>query len=361
MKLSTVLLGALVAAFALAAAPANAGDSWSYPVVCRADNSDLWSQQSTCGDYASLDSSEVTKQWNLCVTYPHVKDPLYLAYTYGAREEAKRLGIKLVSFEAGGYEHLDKQISQVEDCVSQGADAVLIMGISTQGLNAAIAQIREKGVLVYDLGNGLETEVDGRTVLTYKEAGGTAARYIANRHPKGSGKVKTVLIPGPAGVSWAEAPTQGFKEGMQGTEIELVKVMYGAMDRGTQLKLVEDALQTYPDLDYLVGAGQAVEVAVLLARERGIALETMALFLSPGAETGVRKGDVLATLTDSPTMLMRVAIDGAVQLLEGKKDYVDAVPGFTVLDERNINTYDRTTAVAPEGWRPIFNYTPGEE
>jgi protein TorT len=351
-------LGALVAAFALAAAPANAGDSWSYPVVCRADNSDLWSQQSACGDYASLDSSEVTKQWNLCVTYPHVKDPLYLAYTYGAREEAKRLGFKLVSFEAGGYEHLDKQISMLEDCVAQGADAVFPFAISTSGLNKTLAEFRKQGILVYDLGNGVETEVDGRSVLTYKQAGVVTGKYVASKAPKGS---TAVWLPGPAGVSWAESATQGFKEGIEGSGLVLEQVMYGAIERGTQLKLVEDALQTYPDLDYVVGNTQAVEVALNLAKERDIELQVMAFYLSPGTEAGVRNGTIMATLTDNATMLMKVGINGALKLLEGKEKYVDAVPGFAVLDKDSIKDYDPLTSVAPDGWRPVFNYTPGEE
>ena len=359
MHLGKLVLGVIAAAFlVLAAAPANAGDGWSYPVVCRADPTDLWSPQSDCGEFVALDSSEITKQWNLCIVYPHVKDPLYLAYTYGAREEAKRLGFKLVSFEAGGYEHLDKQISMLEDCVAQGADAVFPFAISTQGLNKTIAEFRKNGILVYDLGNGVETEVDGRSVLTYKQAGIVTGRYVASKAPKGA---TAVWLPGPAGVSWAESATEGFKEGIAGSGLVLEQVMYGAIERGTQLKLVEDALQTYPDLDYIVGNTQAVEVALNLARERGIELEVMAFYLSPGTEAGVRNGTMMATLTDSATMLMKVAINGALKLLEGKEKYVDAVPGFAVLDKDTIKDYDPLTSVAPDGWRPIFNYTPGEE
>ena len=359
MHLGKLVLGVVAAAFlVLAAAPANAGDGWSYPVVCREDPTDLWSAQSDCGEFVSLESSEITKQWNLCIVYPHVKDPLYLAYTFGAREEAKRLGFKLVSFEAGGYEHLDKQISMLEDCVAQGADAVFPFAISTRGLNKTIAEFRKKGILVYDLGNGVETEVDGRSVLTYKTAGLVTGQYVASKAPKGA---TAVWLPGPAGVSWAESATEGFKEGIEGSGLVLEQVMYGAIERGTQLKLVEDALQTYPDLDYVLGNTQAVEVALNLARERGIELEVMAFYLSPGTEAGVRNGTMMATLTDSATMLMKVAINGALKLLEGKEKYVDAVPGFAVLDKDTIKDYDPLTSTAPDGWRPIFNYTPGEE
>jgi protein TorT len=361
MHLGKLVLGAIAAAFlALAAAPADAGDSWSFPVVCRDDPTDLWSPQSDCGDFASLESSDITKQWNLCVVYPHVKDPLYLAYTYGARQEAERLGFKLVSFEAGGYEHLDKQISQMEDCVAQGADAVFPFAISTTGLNKTIAEFRKQGIIVYDLGNGVETEVDGRSVLTYKVAGITTGKYVAKRHPKGSGEAQVVFFPGPAGVSWAESAAQGFKEGIEGSDLNLVQVMYGAIERGTQLKLVEDALQAFPDLDYAIGNTQAVEVALNLARERGKKIDVMAYYLSPGTEAGVRNGTMLATLTDNATMLMKVAINGALKVLEGKEEYVDAVPGFAVLDKDSIKDYDPLTSVAPAGWRPVFNYTPGD-
>ena len=47
-----------------------------------------------------------------------MKDAYWLAVNYGVAEEAKRLGVKMNLVEAGGYTNLNKQISQIEDCVA---------------------------------------------------------------------------------------------------------------------------------------------------------------------------------------------------------------------------------------------------
>ena len=57
------------------------------------------------------------------------------AVDYGVAEEAKQLGVQMQLLEAGGYTNLNKQISQIEDCVASGAEAVIIGAISLDGLN----------------------------------------------------------------------------------------------------------------------------------------------------------------------------------------------------------------------------------
>ena len=70
-------------------------------------------------DYTPL--ARASKKWEICVSFPHMKDAYWLGVDYGVIEEAKRQGVKLNLFEAGGYTNLSKQISQIEDCVARGA------------------------------------------------------------------------------------------------------------------------------------------------------------------------------------------------------------------------------------------------
>ena len=73
-------------------------------------------------DYVPL--TKASKKWKICVSFPHMKDAYWLGVDYGVVDEAKRLGVSAQIVEAGGYTNLAKQISQIEDCVSRGANAV---------------------------------------------------------------------------------------------------------------------------------------------------------------------------------------------------------------------------------------------
>src|ERR1700728_1404371 len=72
-------------------------------------------------EYSPLPQAK--KKWNVCVLIPHLKDVFWKAVDFGTMDEARRLGVKATLFEAGGYENLPRQISQIDDCVAQGVDA----------------------------------------------------------------------------------------------------------------------------------------------------------------------------------------------------------------------------------------------
>jgi len=71
--------------------------------------------------------AKASKKWDICVSFPHMKDAYWLGVDYGVVEEAKRQGVKMQLVEAGGYTNLNKQISQIEDCVARGANAVVML------------------------------------------------------------------------------------------------------------------------------------------------------------------------------------------------------------------------------------------
>ena len=60
-------------------------------------------------EYAPLEKA--SKPWNICVLFPHMKDTFWVAVDYGVVEEAKRMGVNMTLYQAGGYENLPKQLS----------------------------------------------------------------------------------------------------------------------------------------------------------------------------------------------------------------------------------------------------------
>ena len=224
--ISKIMSGVFAATLVFGVFPVLAGDAWTLPSLTKEP------PLSSSGKFApftykAIDSSEVTKKWNICFNVIHAADPAFVGYLYGAISQAERLGVKLTVTSAGGYGNLDKQISQVEDCVTQGADAIALMSISPEGNNPTIDSIRKKGVIVVDAGNGTTADVDGRVVADWYYIGRYTGDWLADKHPKGSGKVKIVFLPGPPGVNWVEVTVNGIKDAIADSDIELAKVMYG--------------------------------------------------------------------------------------------------------------------------------------
>ena len=153
-----------------------------------------------------------------------------------------------------------------------------------------------------------------------------------------------------------EAGNSGFQEAVKAGAIEVVETKYGDTGKEVQLKLVEDTLEANPDIDYIAGTAVTAEAATGLLRDRGLddKVKVISYYFTPGVFRGIRRGQMLAAPTDSAVVQGRVAIDQAVRILEGK-DYVKhAGPALYVIDSENINSFDRGTSLAPDGFKPTF-------
>ncbi|MCP4330881.1 MAG: TMAO reductase system periplasmic protein TorT [Alphaproteobacteria bacterium] len=346
---------AVVVALGLAfSVSAQAQEWYPFPVEVWNPPFDMASPRTTV-DYTPLDKAE--KAWDICVSFPHMKDAYWMAVDYGVVAESERLGVKMQLVEAGGYTNLNKQVSQIEDCVARGAEAVVIGAISFDGLNNLVKEIRGKGVPVIDVINGMSSpELSAKSLVSFGEMGFKAGEYIAKLHPKGSGKVKVAWFPGPPGAGWVEAGNEGFLKAIEGSDIEVVETKYGDTGKEIQLKLVEDTLEAYPDIQYVVGTSPTTEAAVQLIRDRGLQdqINVLAYYFTPGVYENIKRGRVLAAPTDSAVIQGRVAIDQAVRILEGK-DYTKHVgPALYVIDSNNIDSFHYESSLAPQDFKPTF-------
>ena len=306
--------------------------------------------------YVPLDKA--TKPWNICVSFPHMKDAYWLGVDYGVAEEAKRLGVKMNLFEAGGYTELDKQISQIEDCVAAGANAVIIGAISADGLNNLVSEIRKKDIPVIDVINGISSpDVSAKSLVSFYTMGSEAGAYLAKKHPAGTEEVEVGWFPGPAGAGWVGAANQGFLDAVKGSAVKVLEPKFGDTGKEVQLKLVEDALQANPNIRYIAGTAVTAEAAQGVIRERGLQgkVDLLSFYMTPGVYEGIKRGFILASPADSMVIQGRIAVDQAVRILEGK-DYIKHVgPKIFVVDPSNINDVSPTNILPPEGYKPVFN------
>lgn len=306
--------------------------------------------------YTPLEKAE--KPWNICVSFPHMKDAYWLGVNFGVADEAERLGVKMNNVEAGGYTELARQITQIEDCVSAGADAVVIGAISFDGLNNVIAEVTAQGIPVIDVINGVSSpEISAKSLVSFETMGAETGRYLAEKHPAGSEPVKVGWFPGPAGAGWVEAAHKGFMEAVAGSAVEVLEPRFGDTGKEVQLKLVEDVLQANPDVRYLAGTAVTAEAAQGVIRSRGLQgeVDLLSFYMTPGVYTGIQRGFIKAAPADSMVVQGRIAIDQAVRILEGKEFVQHVGPKIFVVDPDNIGSVSRTDILPPDGYTPVFS------
>jgi protein TorT len=305
--------------------------------------------------YEALPKAE--QPWKICVSFPHMKDAYWLGVNYGVVEEAKRLGVVMNVLDAGGYTELTNQISQIEDCVANGAQAVVIGAISSDGLNNLVAELFQKGIPVIDVINGISSPgVGAKSLVSFYTMGQTAGQYLAAKHPAGSEEVTVGWFPGPAGAGWVEAANEGFLAAVEGSAVKVLYPKFGDTGKEVQQKLVEDELQANPNMRYIVGTAVTAEAAQGLVRERGLQgqVDILSFYITPGVYEGIKRGFILASPADSMVIQGRIAIDQAVRILEGKDVVKHVGPKIFNVDASNIETVEATNILPPEGYKPVF-------
>jgi protein TorT len=355
MRAASQLLGVVASAALVAGlSGAAAAQEWFPYKVDSWETFDMDSPR-TAVDYVPVDKAE--QPWNICVSFPHMKDAYWLGVDYGVIAEGERAGVKVQVVEAGGYTELNKQISQIEDCVEAGAQAVVIGAISYDGLNNLVSELKAKNIPVIDVINGISSpDVSAKSLVSFGEMGAKAGEYLAALHPAGSDPVKVAWFPGPPGAGWVEAGNTGFMGAIEGSAIEVVDTKYGDTGKEVQTQLIEDTLEANPDLDYIVGTAVTAEAAVPVLRSRDLAdqVKVVAYYYTPGVDQGIRRGQILAAPTDSTVIQGRIAIDQAIRILEGKEFMLHVGPQIYVVSTDNIESFDSSSTLAPADFSPTF-------
>lgn len=301
--------------------------------------------------------SKAAKKWNLCVVIPHLKDAYWMAVNYGLVEQAKQLGVVLTIKAAGGYDKLEQQRKQVEQCLAEDADALILGAIKSNGLNDLIKTFAAKGKPVIDLINGIDSpDLTARTAADYFEMGKAAGEYVARATDTGK-TIQVGWLPGPKGAGWSEAGNLGFQSGLAGKPMEIVATEWGDTGLSVQSKLIIQMLDTHPDIEFIAGTAVSAEAAVQVLRRRKLSdsIKVISYYFSPSVHRGIQREVILASLTDNPGLQARLSVDVAVRALE-KKPYIKHLSAaIQLIDRNNVNTLDLSGSLAPEGFRAILS------
>jgi protein TorT len=307
--------------------------------------------------YTPLNKAQ--QKWRVRVFIPHLKDAYWLGVNYGLIDEARRLGISLAIYEAGGYDQLEVQRRQIKDILQEKADGLIIGAISLDGLNDIVKKASDMGIPVLDLINGLSSpDIAARAAVSFWDMGNRAGLYLRRLQMQGGQPMKVAWFPGPKGAGWVAAGDAGFRKAIENGDIDIVASQYGDTGSAAQAKLIETVLDQYSaDLGCIAGTAVTAEAAVKILRRRGLSdrIQILSYYFSPGVDRGIRRGGITAAPSDLTVLQARIAVDVMVRIIEKKAYYKHVAPKVIVVDRNNIRTWDSSTTLAPRGFRPIFS------
>ena len=295
------------------------------------------------------------KEFKIGISVPSLGSPYFVNQVYGYITEAKASGVGITVLAAQGYEDLQGQISQVENLVQKGVDALIIAPISAEGLAAISEEAVAKGIPVYFIGEAAIThKLAGYVCENDFDFGYKAVDWLAK---KINGKGKIAILPGPAGNTYTEAINKGAHYALKNfPDVELVAEKWGdSEDPAVGQAAAENILAAHPDLKgFFVVEAQSHGVANAL-KERGKTDSIHIAVVYPFQETlpYIQDGSIDYGVTGHSLTNARIMLNMAVRNFnkENKVPKYVWTPGL-VMNKESIDKFPRSHVWAPEGWKP---------
>lgn len=302
------------------------------------------------------------KKYTIGVCVPMMGAPFWRNTAYGVFNEAKKLDVELLFYDAGGFAFLEKQIKQVEDLIVRKVDAIIICAISSKGTIEVMERAASKGIIAMNFVSRTYSDKIASAVLDDDYRIGQIEADYVGKQLKGKGE--GVMLSGPAGVDWAMNRAKGFRETIQKRYpgIKILAEKWCEPNIAAPQKIMDDLLLTFPDMQFCYAAADGMSMgaanAVRAAKKLGRVLITTASFSPEGADY-LKKGYISMNVGESPILEGAWAIDTAVKILNGE-DVPRLIfvpnPPFT---RENMDDPEMAKLIkyqwAPKGWRvPSF-------
>lgn len=313
-------------------------------------------QQTSIFEHTALLSSK--KPWRVCVLVPHLKDAYWIGIDYGLVTQATQLGIELELFEAGSYYDKDRQLAQLEHCMQQAFDAVLLGSVDPLLLRGYQGQVNKP---IIALVNRLDSElVTTRIGVNWYQMGWIGGDYIRQLLTKAASKdnIRLALLTGPekvGGTTWVE---QGAIDALANSPVIISSNRHADNNRNLYRDQLHHLLKDHVP-DYILGSAVAIEAAIgaLQHQQLDTKVTLVSSYLSPAVLRGLYRQKVAFSADDQVVLQGKLAIDIVVRELQGAAAFGDIGPKIIGLHQEVPSAHQLSNSLAPADFYPIYRVT----
>ncbi len=242
-------------------------------------------------------------------------NPFFVSLKNGAEAKAKELGIELIVLDS--QDDSAKAAANMEDLITRGVDLILVNPTDSDAIVNSVMLANDEGIPVITV----DRAANGGDVLSYiasdNIAGGKMAAEFIIEQLGGSGNV--VELEGIAGTNAARERGEGFNQGIEGTELKVVAKQTADFDRVKGLEVMENILQSQPEIDAVFAHNDEMALGALEAiKASGRDIIVVGFDATDDAVASVEAGELAATIAQQPELIGEMGIDAAVRYLKGE-------------------------------------------
>lgn len=240
----------------------------------------------------------------------------YQAIKAGA-EELAPAGVNVTTVAAEGYVSPEQQLSQLEDAIQGGTDAIVMAPSDIQGSVPVVERASEEDLPVVNV----STEVASDDVWMVMQDDYIMGQMLADRVAEVLGEEggAGVLIAGPANATWSRKRAIGFADQVEAEHpnIEIVAAPTQLVDPAEGLASFEDAVQANPDIDWIASVHYYILQPESVPETYRGSVPYVSMGLEPDSIAALQNGTLDSVFGIQPIAMGQIGVGTAIDVLNG--------------------------------------------
>ncbi|MGW1469118.1 ABC transporter substrate-binding protein [Streptomyces sp. NPDC001493] len=274
-------------------------------------------------------------------------NPFRIAETQSIKDEAAKVGVKKL-LTTNAQSQLSKQISDIQDMLSQGAQFLIVAPLNSDGLEPALKAAAAKKVPVLTIDRKLNAGACKDYVAflgsDFVEQGKRAADAMIKTT---GGKGKVAILLGTSGNGVTTDRTKGFVDELaaKAPGLEIVAQQTGEFARDKGQQVMEQLIQSKPEITAVYAENDEMGLGAVTAlkaagKKPGKDVKIVSVDGTRNAVQAVVNGDYNAVIESNPRF-------GPLAFQTAQKFYGgEEIPENVIISDR---AYDETNAKASVG------------
>ncbi|MFY9992242.1 MAG: sugar ABC transporter substrate-binding protein [Rhodoplanes sp.] len=266
-------------------------------------------------------------------------NPYFQAVRVGAETAAKALGANVIQYIPTKPDSIPEQLSQVEDVIVKKPDAIVFIPVDYT-LVPAVEKINAAGIPV--------------TNITDRVAGGNLVAYVgADDYNLGlstgrallkalGGKGSVVILEGVKGALTSTDRVRGFNDAIKEfPNVKLLASQPGNYQRLQALQVMENLIQSFPQIDGVLAANDAMAIGALEALD-GANRKAAVVGINGSREAVelIKSGRLLASGDFNGFVQGCLGVEIAVRNLRKEQTPKEIILKPVVIDKTNYQPYE---------------------
>jgi ribose transport system substrate-binding protein len=267
-------------------------------------------------------------------------NPYFQAVRVGTEAAAKTLGAKVIQYIPTKPDSIPEQLSQVEDVIVKKPDAIVFIPVDYKALVPAVEKINAAGIPV----TNVTDRIAGGKVVAYVGAddyniGLATARHLLKAL---SGKGNVVILEGVKGSLTNTDRVRGFNDALkENPNVKLLASQPANYQRLNALQVMENLIQSFPQIDGVLAANDPMAVGALEALE-GANRKALVVGINGSKEAVelIKAGKLLASGDFNGFIQGCLGAEIAIRSLRKEPTPKEIILKPVVIEKGNFNAYE---------------------